>query len=121
MRAVRKPKAIVGLRGKCPRCAEGSLFKGFLSLSKVCEHCGLDFEFAESGDGPAFFIMMLVGFVVMIAMFITEISYQPPYWVHAVIWLPLILILSAGLLRPLKGLMIALQYKHQAGEGRLDQ
>jgi uncharacterized protein (DUF983 family) len=108
-----------GLRGRCPRCGEGRLFQGFLTLRPKCEHCGLDFGFADSGDGPAVFVILIGGFVVVFAAMITEFLYQPPYWVHAALWLPLILIVTLAPLRPIKGLMIALQYHHRAAEGRL--
>ena len=110
-----------GLRGRCPRCGEGRLFQGFLTLRPKCEHCGLDFSFADSGDGPAVFVILIGGFIVVFAAMITEILYQPPYWVHAALWLPLILIVTLGPLRPLKGLLIALQYHHKAAEGQLER
>ena len=91
-----------------------------MTLRPRCDACGLDYDFADSGDGPAVFIMFLAGFIVVGAALITEVVYQPPFWVHAVLWLPLILIVTLGPLRPMKGLMIALQYHHRAGEGRLD-
>ncbi|RAI45584.1 DUF983 domain-containing protein [Rhodoplanes roseus] len=107
-----------GLRCRCPRCGQGRLFAGFLDVRPSCEVCGLDFAFIDSGDGPAFFVMSFSGFVVVAAALITEIVYQPPFWVHAVLWLPLILLTTLAPLRPLKGLMIALQYRHKAEEGR---
>ena len=109
-----------GLRGRCPRCGEGKLFQGFLTLRPRCEKCGLDFGFADAGDGPAVFVILLGGAIVVFAALITEVVYQPPYWVHAVLWLPLILLVTLAPLRPIKGLMIALQYHHKAQEGRLD-
>lgn len=112
--------ADTGLKGRCPRCGEGRLFNGFLSTAPRCESCGLDLSFADSGDGPAVFIILIVGFIIVAGALVTEVKYQPPYWVHAVIWLPLTAILSLGLLRPAKGLMIALQYRNKAEEGRLD-
>jgi uncharacterized protein (DUF983 family) len=110
-----------GLRGGCPRCGEGRLFEGFLKLRPVCERCGLDFGFADAGDGPAVFVILLGGALVVAAALITEVVYQPPYWLHALLWLPLILLVTLLPLRPLKGLMIALQYHHRAQEGRLVQ
>lgn len=110
-----------GVLGRCPRCGKGRLYKGFIGLADQCGDCGLEYDFADSGDGPAIFIMLIVGFVIVGAAIWVEVTYQPPYIVHALLWLPGILILSALLLRPLKGLLIALQYKHQAREGRLDQ
>ena len=87
-------------------------------LQPHCERCGLDYSFADSGDGPAVFIMFLAGAIVVGAALVTEILFQPPYWVHAALWLPLILIVTLGPLRPMKGLMIALQYYYRAEERR---
>jgi len=108
-----------GLRGRCPRCGEGHLFQGFLNLRPACEHCRLDYGFADAGDGPAVFVILIGGFIVVFAAMVVEFLYQPPYWVHAALWLPLILLLTLGPLRPIKGLLIALQYHHKAQEGRL--
>jgi uncharacterized protein (DUF983 family) len=108
-----------GLRCRCPRCGKGTLFEGFLKLRAACERCGLDYGFADAGDGPAVFVILFGGAVVVFAALITEVVYQPPYWLHAVLWLPLILIVTLAPLRPIKGLMIALQYHHRAAEGRL--
>ena len=108
-----------GLRGRCPRCGEGKLFQGFLTLRPRCDHCGLDYGFADAGDGPAVFVILLGGALVVFAALITEVAYQPPYWVHAVLWVPLILLVTLAPLRPIKGLMIAVQYHHRAQEGRL--
>jgi uncharacterized protein (DUF983 family) len=110
----------VGWSGRCPRCGEGRLFEGFLTLAPRCANCGLEFDFADSGDGPAVFIMMIVGFIVVGLALFVEFTFHPPYWVHAVLWIPLTLGLAIGLLRPLKGLMIAQQYKHRAELGKID-
>lgn len=110
---------VAGLLGRCPRCGEGRLFQGFLALCTRCERCGLDFSFADSADAPAFFVMFISGFIVAGSALAVEMVYSPPYWVHAALWIPLILVTTLVPLRPLKGLMIALQYHHQAAEGRL--
>lgn len=112
---------ITGLRGRCPRCGEGRLFQGFLKPRAQCEACGLDFTFADSGDGPAVFIMFIAGFLVVGSALFVELRYEPPFWVHAMLWIPMVLIVCLGLLRPLKGLMIALQYANKAEEGRLER
>ncbi len=109
-----------GLRGRCPRCGEGRLFKGFLTVRPRCESCGLDFSFADSGDGPAVFVILIGGAIVVFAALITEVVYQPPYWLHAMLWVPLILLVTLVPLRLIKGLLIALQFHHKAAEGRLD-
>lgn len=106
------------VRGKCPRCGRGKLFSGFLDIQPGCNNCQLDYSFADSGDGPAFLIIILVGFITVGGALATDIMFDLPYWLHLVIWLPLILILSIGLLRPLKALMIGLQFRNGAREGR---
>lgn len=106
------------LRGRCPRCGEGRLFTGFLKLAPSCGACGLDYEFADSGDGPAVFVILIAGFIVVGLVLWTEIRYEPPFWVHLAVFLPLTLIVCLALLRPLKGLTIGLQYRNRAEEGR---
>ena len=110
---------VAGLSCRCPRCGKGPLFDGFLSPAKRCAVCGLDYSFADSGDGPAVFIMLIVGFVVTGAALIVEVLYSPPYWVHAALWIPLAVGLPLLILRPFKATMIALQYANKASEGRL--
>jgi uncharacterized protein (DUF983 family) len=109
-----------GLKGCCPRCGNGRLFEGFLKVKPSCSACGLDYSFADAGDGPAVFVMLIVGFLIIGLALWLESSFAPPVWVHAVIWLPLTVIVSLLLLRCLKGVMIALQYSNDASEGRLD-
>ncbi|MFG1402777.1 DUF983 domain-containing protein [Xanthobacter sediminis] len=110
-----------GLLGRCPRCGRGRLFKGFLGLAPACTACGLDYGFADSGDGPAVFVILIGGSVVVAAALWVEAVFEPPLWVHAVLWIPATLAVTLGLLRPLKGLLVALQYRNRAAEGRLDR
>lgn len=112
---------LAGLAGRCPRCGKGKMFAGFLGLRPICEACGLDYSFADAGDGPAVFVILFAGIVVVGAALITEVLYQPPIWVHAVLWLPLVLITTVLPLRLMKGVLIALQYHHKAAEGRLER
>src|ERR1700683_5782813 len=77
-----------GLLCACPRCGKGKLFQGFLTLRPRCDVCGLDYGFADAGDGPAVFIMLFAGLLVVGAALVTEILYRPPYWGHGVLWLP---------------------------------
>jgi uncharacterized protein (DUF983 family) len=113
--------AATGLRGRCPRCGRGRLFNRYLTLAACCESCGLDYSFADSADGPAVFAIFAVGAIVVAAAFYVEFAFAPPLWLHMALWVPLILVLSLGLLRPLKGLFVALQFRHGAEEGRLGQ
>ncbi|MBV9562853.1 MAG: DUF983 domain-containing protein [Bradyrhizobium sp.] len=108
-----------GLACKCPRCGQGKLFAGFLTLAPACARCGLDYAFIDSDDGPAIFIIMIAGAIVVFTALIIEVKYQPPFWVHAALWIPLILAVTLWPLRAAKSLLIALQFHHKAAEGRL--
>ncbi|MEM6381457.1 MAG: DUF983 domain-containing protein [Pseudomonadota bacterium] len=110
-----------GLRGRCPRCGQGKLFDGFLKVRSRCDVCELDYGFADSGDGPAVFITFFSGAIAVGFALWLELAYQPPYWVHALLSLPIILITAIGPLRPLKGWMIARQYQMSATEVRNDE
>jgi uncharacterized protein (DUF983 family) len=109
---------LAGLACRCPNCGEGALFDGFLRVSERCEACGLDLRAADSGDGPAVFIILIVGGLVCFSALITEILFHPPVWLHLIIWLPLTVILTLLLVRPFKGVMLALQFHHKAAEAR---
>jgi uncharacterized protein (DUF983 family) len=111
--------ALRGIACKCPRCGKGKIYTGFLTLRPGCEACGLDFAFMDSGDGPAIFMIMIAGAIVVAAALIVEVKYAPPLWLHAALWLPLILATTLLPLRAMKSLLIALQYHHKAAPGRL--
>jgi uncharacterized protein (DUF983 family) len=107
-----------GLAARCPRCGQGPLFRSGLVLREACERCGLSYAFADSGDGPAVFAIFILGFLVLGGALLVEFRLQPPVWLHVVLWGVLTPILALGLLRVLKATLIALQYKHKAGEVR---
>lgn len=109
----------VGIRARCPRCGRGHLFRGFLTLAKSCEACGLDFSFADPADGPAFFVMSIVSFPIVAFAAWLELAYEPPIWVHLLTTGPLLIFGCLALLRPLKGWLVASQYINKAGEARL--
>ena len=104
----------LGACGRCPRCGRGPLFDGFLAIAERCADCGLGFGGHDAGDGPAIFVILILGFVTVGLALVTEVVYAPPLWVHAVLWTPLVLGGSVGLLRPLKGATVALQYCFRA-------
>lgn len=110
--------ALSVLRACCPRCGKGSLFEGYLNVAPRCASCNLDYSLLDAGDGPAVFVILIVGAIVAGSALFVEFEFQPPYWVHAVVWLPLVIGLSLALLRLAKSLLIFLQYRHDAGEGR---
>jgi uncharacterized protein (DUF983 family) len=107
-----------GLLCRCPRCGDGRLFSGFLKVAAKCNRCGQDFSHADSGDGPAVFIILIAGAIIAFGALYVEFTYRPPYWLHAALWTPLTLILTLGLLRPFKATMIALQFRNKAEEAR---
>lgn len=113
------PRPIIsGIRCRCPRCGEGKLFSGFLTVAKECEACGQDYSFADPADGPAFFVMTAVGMVVIAVFTWVEIAYHPPMWVHLVTVFPALIIGCLGALRPVKSWMVASQFFHKAEEAK---
>jgi len=116
-----EPSPIVaGLKCRCPRCGEGILFSGYLKLSKRCESCGLEFDFADAGDGPAVFIILIAGAIVVTLWAIVDALFHPSVAIHLLLWIPTTIVLCLLLLRPFKATMIALQYHNEAREGRSD-
>jgi uncharacterized protein (DUF983 family) len=106
--------------GRCPRCGEGRLYAGLLRFEVRCGRCGLDFAAFNVGDGPAAFLILVIGAVVVgLAMFV-ELSFAPPFWVHAILWLPLVVGGTVGALRVTKGVLLALEWRNAAGEGRAE-
>lgn len=102
-----------GLACRCPRCGRGKLFAGLLAVAPRCAECGLDLARHDSGDGPAVFVIFILGFVfVGLALFV-EARFAPPLWVHVLLWVPGILVGSLLLLRPFKATLIALQYRYR--------
>jgi len=104
--------------GLCPQCGKGPLFDGYIAVRKNCPSCGLDYAMFDAGDGPAVFGILIVGAIVCALALYVEFHFHPPMWVHLVLWIPLILILTFGFLRLAKSTLLVLQFKHKAGEGR---
>ena len=101
-----------GLMCRCPKCGKGRLYSGYLKVVEACAKCGLELRKHDAGDGPAVFVVLIVGAIIVGLALWVDTSYQPPYWVHLVIWAPAILGGCLGALRPAKAIMIALQFKH---------
>ena len=110
----------VGFRNCCPRCGEGKLYQGLLKPGTHCQNCGLDYSFIDSGDGPAVFVILIIGFVVTALAMGLQVSMAPPLWLQMIIWTPVIVVLSIWGLRFSKSIMIALQYHTKAHEGVLE-
>lgn len=107
------------LAGKCPRCGKGPLFKNVLELRPACQSCGLDYKFIDTGDGPAVFAILILGIVVLGGALIAEFTFGVPLWGHIVLWGLLTPLLALGMLRVLKAMLIGLQYRNKAEQGRL--
>lgn len=108
-----------GTLGLCPRCGKGALFNGFLALKSVCDVCGLDLTAADTGDGPAFFASF-IGSVVILGIAVTaQVVYDPPFWIYLIL-LVFGALFVVGLIRPLKGILAALQYTNKAAQGRFE-
>jgi uncharacterized protein (DUF983 family) len=106
--------------GCCPRCGRGRLYAGLLRFNERCPACGLDFAAFNVGDGPAAFLTLIIGAVVVGLALWVELSFSPPWWVHVLLWLPLVVLATIASLRVTKGVLLALEYRNQAAEGRLD-
>ncbi|MFD1704196.1 DUF983 domain-containing protein [Methylopila henanensis] len=113
--------AAAGLLGRCPACGRGALFDGYIALKPACESCGLDYGFADSGDGPAVFVTLIGGFVTLAFALWLEFAFEPPMWVHLVVSLPAVVLVCLALLRLMKGVLIVLQHRNAAAEARLDR
>lgn len=103
----------VALTARCPRCGQGALFDGYLTVKTACPICGLSLAGHDSGDGPAFFIMLPLCILVAVAALLVDTAYAPPMWIHMILW-PAVIVAAVMLtLRPVKAAMIALQYRHR--------
>ncbi len=104
----------VALRCRCPRCGEGRLFDGLLTVTPRCACCGLDLRAEDAGDGPAVLVMFVLGALVVGGALLVEVAFAPPLWVHVALWTPATIGGGIALLRPLKAILIAQQYRHRA-------
>jgi uncharacterized protein (DUF983 family) len=109
---------MTGLKCRCPRCGEGKLFAGFLTIAERCDRCGLDYGFADPADGPAFFVMSAVGIVVTAVWAWWVVALEPPIWAQFAVVFPALIGGCLGLLRPVKAWLVAEQYVHKAEEAR---
>jgi uncharacterized protein (DUF983 family) len=111
--------AQAAIRGLCPRCGVAGLFSGAVRFSKACTRCHLDLTQFNVGDGPAAFLIMIVGAIITIGAVSVQLRFEPPFWVHILLWVPLTAALVLGLLRIAKGALLVLEYRNAAREGRL--
>lgn len=113
------PPMETGIRGRCPRCGQGHMFNGFLTLKPRCEVCDLDYGFADPADGPAFFVICFACVPSMLLGVWFEVAYEPAWWAHLIVTIPFMALTCIPPLRPLKGWLVSSQYFYKAAEGRL--
>ena len=106
------------LSGACPRCGARTLFAGWASFAERCRACGLDYSSFNVGDGPAAFLIFIVGTITVVGALMVDGAFAPRWWVHLV-WVPVAAALTIGGLRLSKGWLLAQEYKHRAREGRI--
>ena len=108
------------LGGNCPRCGAHSLFGGWVRFAHQCPKCGLDYDSFNVGDGPAAFLIFIVGAIVVVGALVLDAAAEPPWWVH-LIWIPITAALTVGGLRLAKAALLAQEYTHRAREGRISK
>lgn len=113
------PPIRAGLTGHCPRCDAPTLFDGWIKFANRCDACGLDFAAFNVGDGPAAFLTLIIGGLVAGLAIAVELIFSPPFWVHILLWPPVALALIIVSLRVGKGMLLALEYRNAAREGRI--
>ena len=106
----------VALRCRCPRCGEGKLYSGLLTVRESCPVCGLDLRESDTGDGATVFVMFFLCILIVGMALWVDVAFAPPLWVHAVLWPVPTLVLAIVLMRPVKAAVVALQYRHRASE-----
>ena len=104
------PAFLNGLRGRCPACGRGSLFRKFLKVADQCPACGEDLHHHRADDMPAYIVITIVGHIVVPAAFAVETAFRPDYMIHLMLWLPLTILLSLALLQPVKGAIVGMQW-----------
>ncbi len=103
------------LLGRCPRCGKGRLFRGLLDVRDACDSCGLDLRAHDAGDGPAVAGIFVIGALTVIAAIWVDVRFEPPLWVHAVLWPAIVLPFSVLAMRVAKAALVALQWRHRSG------
>lgn len=111
--------AVAALSGSCPKCGARTLFDGMIDFAPKCRACGLDFSQFNVGDGPAAFLTLIIGAVIVILALVVDSAFQPPILVHALLWVPLTAVLVIGGLRACKAWLLISEYRRSAGEGQI--
>ena len=107
------------IKGNCPRCGAPTMFANVVAFAPACTGCGLDYASFNVGDGPAAFLTLIVGAIVVLGAVTLELTAQPPFWVHLLIWPVVTSAIVVGMLRVAKALLLASEYRNAAREGRI--
>lgn len=113
--------ASAALFGLCPRCSGRTLFDGVAKFAPRCRACGLDYTRFNVGDGPAAFLTLIIGAIVAGLAIWVQTAFEPPFWVHILLWVPLTSLAVVMGLRAGKAALLAIEYRRDAGEGRQEQ
>ena len=113
------PLVRAALEARCPRCENAPLYDGWVKLAPRCRACGLDYGQFNVGDGPAAFLILIVGGLVTAMALILQVSASPPFWVHIILWVPITTALVIFCLRASKAALLILEYRNKAREGRI--
>ena len=107
------------LFGLCPQCGAQSMFASATQFNSKCPACALDYSQFNVGDGPAALMIIPIGALIITLAVLLDIAVRPPFWVHALIWIPLTAVIVVAFLRVAKGIMLTLEYRNRAGEAKL--
>lgn len=110
---------VAGTRGLCPRCGQPTVYAGVIRFADRCGACGLDFSGLNVGDGPAAFLTLILGTLVVALAVVLQVAYDPPAWLQVLIWVPVTAALVVGALRVAKGVLLTIEYRQAAHEGRI--
>jgi uncharacterized protein (DUF983 family) len=113
------PLVSAAIEARCPRCNTGPLFDGWVKFAPRCRSCALDLSAFNVGDGPAAFLILIVGGLVTALALMLQLSADPPFWVHILLWVPLTTALVVLCLRVSKAALLILEYRNRAREGRI--
>ena len=113
------PLLVASLFGQCPDCGHRTLFSGIIRFADSCTLCGLNFSAYNVGDGPAAFLILIVGAMMVAGATVLQVLVSPAWWVHLIIWAPLTIVLTLGMLRLAKGMLLIIEHRKQAHEGRI--
>ena len=113
------PLFVAGTRGLCPRCGERTIYAGLIKFADRCSACGLDFTQFNVGDGPAAFLTLIIGTIIVAAAVFLQVAYSPPVWLQMLIWVPVTAAAVVASLRVAKGVLLIVEYRQAAHEGKV--